>query len=113
MVNILPQPPLHIEILAKTANDINILLVIMIDAWNLEGIASRYAPFLILFHIATFNSKCIIHRKFSNVILGLPQCIKRQVCRKCYGTLGSERKHIVLEWGHMPLYILHIYPYIE
>ena len=40
-VNILPQPPLHLEILAKTAIAFNILLVIVVDTWNLVGIASR------------------------------------------------------------------------
>ena len=40
-VDILPKPPFNLEILAKTANDISILLVIMIDTWHLVGIASR------------------------------------------------------------------------
>ena len=33
-----------------------------------------YAPFP--FHNATFNSKCISHRKFSNAVLELPHGIK-------------------------------------
>ena len=40
-VNILPQPPFHLEMLAKTANDIGILVVIKVDTRNSVGIASR------------------------------------------------------------------------
>ena len=57
----IPQPPFHVEILAKTATDINVLLVIMI---------------IIPFHNATFNGKYLGHRTFSNVILELPHSIK-------------------------------------
>ena len=42
LYDILPQPPFHLEIFAKTANYISILLVIMVDTSNLEGIADKY-----------------------------------------------------------------------